>query len=287
MKLPLVSICLPTFNGEEYIREALESINSQTYKNIEVIISDDSSTDSTLKICHEFKETSPFPVHIYNHIPTGIGNNWNNCIDKANGKWIKLLFQDDIMEAECIEKMLNTAIKHNLECIVCKRKIIDNESLEIKSGEWYNNFQDLQKPAGIPIHSFFILSRKNIKNYSFSRYYFDNIVGEPCTSLFSKNLYRKIGPYNNKFKQILDYEYWLRVLRHFDIGIMPEKLIQFRVHEMQTSNVNNKNGISENQFIKDILFKYLFFYMNRKARGYLLMHKYPLYKRLFNLINKK
>lgn len=268
MEKPLISICIPTYNGEQYLEESLNSILLQTYKNIEVIISDDSSTDNTLKICHEFKENSPFPVHIYNHIPSGIGSNWNNCIDKASGKWIKLLFQDDIMETKSIEKMLNAALKHNLECIVCKRKIIDNKSKEIKSGEWYENFNDLQKPAGIPIDHFFILSKKNIKNYSFSRYHFYNIIGESCTSLFSKNLYRRVGPYNNKLKQILDYKYWIRVLKHFDIGIMPERLIQFRVHEAQTSNVNNKNGICENQFIKDILFKYLFFYMNRKAKGY-------------------
>lgn len=283
MESPLVSICLPTYNGERYLEESLNSILLQTYKNFEVIISDDSSKDNTVQICNKFKEQAPFPVYIYSHKPQGIGANWNHCIEKANGTWIKLLFQDDIMEPDCIEKMLSSALKYHLDCIICKRKIIDSYSNKITSGDWYDNYYDLQKPAGIPTNLFFILSKKNINKFIYARYSIDNIIGEPCTSLFSIKLFRKTGPYNNKLAQLLDYEYWIRVLKHFEIGIMPEKLISFRVHEMQTSNINSKKGISENNLLKNILFKNLFFYIDKKGRGDLLKHKYPLYKKLFNL----
>jgi glycosyltransferase involved in cell wall biosynthesis len=87
----LVSICIPTYNGKKYLNEALESVKSQVYKNIEVIISDDNSTDSTLEICNKFKHEVDFPVYIYSHKPSGIGANWNYIIEKANGDFIKFL----------------------------------------------------------------------------------------------------------------------------------------------------------------------------------------------------
>ena len=84
----LISICIPTYNGENYILEALNSIKNQSYKNIEVIISDDNSNDKTLQICEKFKSEVDFPVYIYNHLPNGIGSNWNNCILKSKGDYI-------------------------------------------------------------------------------------------------------------------------------------------------------------------------------------------------------
>jgi glycosyltransferase involved in cell wall biosynthesis len=92
----LISICIPTYNGENYILEALNSIKNQSYKNIEVIISDDNSNDKTLEICEKFKSEVDFPVYIYNHLPNGIGSNWNNCILKSKGDYIQFLFQDDL-----------------------------------------------------------------------------------------------------------------------------------------------------------------------------------------------
>ena len=90
-KKGLVSVCIPTYNGAPFLQEALDSVSQQTYRNIEVIISDDASNDKTLEIIQDFKAKASFPVSIYHHEPKGIGANWNNCIRKANGKFIKFL----------------------------------------------------------------------------------------------------------------------------------------------------------------------------------------------------
>lgn len=110
--MSLISICIPTFNGEKYLQEALDSVKSQTYQNIEVIISDDNSNDITLQICQNFKEKVSFPVYIYEHDPSGIGN---NCIFYAYGEYIKFLFQDDILETNCLEIQLEALIPHQLK----------------------------------------------------------------------------------------------------------------------------------------------------------------------------
>ena len=103
---PLVSICLPTYNGETFLNEALDSIKSQTYPNLEVIVSDDASSDGTLRIIEEFKATVAFPVQVFNHEPQGIGANWNHCMKHAKGIYIKFLFQDDVLYPECVTEMV-------------------------------------------------------------------------------------------------------------------------------------------------------------------------------------
>nr|WP_314493673.1 glycosyltransferase [uncultured Chryseobacterium sp.] len=280
---PLVSICIPTFNGEKYLLEALDSVSSQTYKNIEVIISDDHSKDDTIKICKLFKDQAPFPVHIYQHTPGGIGSNWNHSIEKTNGEYIKLLFQDDILENNCIEVMIRNLLKHNLQIVVCKRSIVNEDSEPLNAGNWFNKYSDLQKLANIDVNPFYVLSKKDLKKLNFEIYSRENIIGEPCVSLFTKSLFKKVGKFDSNLKQALDYEYWLRVLAKFDIGIIEEKLVRFRFHKDQTTNINSENKVSEGFAIDKILYGKLLFYIDRKYSKYYIKNKYPLILKILSL----
>lgn len=279
----LISICIPTYNGEKYLLEALESVKSQTYKNIEVIISDDQSTDTTLEICKAFKSEVDFPVFIHSHIPNGIGANWNHSIEKANGDYIKILFQDDILDPTCIETMIMYLEKNQLDIVISKRKIIDAASQIISTGNWYEKYGDLQNLAKIEIKDFFILKKKMLRQLDYSIYSSENIIGEPCVSLFTKKLYQKTGAFNTKLKQILDYEYWLRVLTNYDIGIIAEKLVSFRYHENQTSTSNYNDNINEAPLIRELLFNKFLFYIDRENAKYYIKQKYPLLKKLISL----
>lgn len=279
----LISICIPTYNGEKYLLEALESVKSQTYKNIEVIISDDQSTDTTLEICKAFKSEVDFPVFIHSHIPNGIGANWNHSIEKANGDYIKILFQDDILDPTCIETMMMYLEKNQLDIVISKRKIIDAASQIISTGNWYEKYGDLQNLAKIEIKDFFILKKKMLRQLDYSIYSSENIIGEPCVSLFTKKLYQKTGAFNTKLKQILDYEYWLRVLTNYDIGIIAEKLVSFRYHENQTSTSNYNDNINEAPLIRELLFNKFLFYIDRENAKYYIKQKYPLLKKLISL----
>ena len=279
----LVSICIPTYNGEKYLQEALNSAKAQTYKNIEVIISDDQSIDKTVDICENFKNSVNFPVHIYSHIPSGIGANWNNSIERSSGNYIKMMFQDDIMEPKCISEMMKYITSKNVEIVVCKRSIIDNYSNLIKDGNWHKNFHDLHIPAGISVNEFYLLKKSNLKELNFNRYSVDNIIGEPCASLFSRKLFQKVGQFNTEVKQILDYEYWIRVLKKYDIGIIEEKLIKFRVHDEQTSNLNSNDNVNESKIIYNMLFQNLLFSIDRKEAISYIKRKHPLINFLYKV----
>lgn len=116
MTEPLVSVCIITYNSSKYIYEALESVKNQTYQNIELIISDDCSTDDTVEICRLWlsENSSRFfeSQLITSSINTGISANCNRAILKAQAEWVKLFAGDDRLLPICIEANVDYYKKH-------------------------------------------------------------------------------------------------------------------------------------------------------------------------------
>lgn len=108
---PLVSIVVITYNSSKFVRETLESAKDQTYKNIELVISDDFSTDNTIDICKAWieknKERFVRTAIISSKKNTGIPANCNRGWLASNGEWIKLIAGDDALMPNCIELNLN------------------------------------------------------------------------------------------------------------------------------------------------------------------------------------
>lgn len=101
-----VSILIPVFNREKYIAECIESALSQTYKNIEIIIFDNKSTDTTWEICKKYQERDSRIKIFQNDVNCGPVLNWMKCVNEASGEFSKILFSDDMLEKNCIEKMI-------------------------------------------------------------------------------------------------------------------------------------------------------------------------------------
>lgn len=254
---PLVSICLPIHNGEKFLQEALNSIALQTYSRIELIISDDASWDASLAIINEFKKTINFPVLIYHHEPSGIGANWNYTIEKANGEFIKFLFQDDVLEPTCIEKMVKIFEKNpNLGLVASKREFIIQESFKSNElDDWILKFSDLQKniPSGAN-DDYFHINKELFK----TDYFFKsplNLIGEPSVVMFRKNITEEVGWFSTNLKQVLDYEYWFRILKTKDIIIIKESLVKFRLHSAQETNKNRSRKIDDYHLMRKMLYE--------------------------------
>ncbi|SKB70592.1 Glycosyltransferase involved in cell wall bisynthesis [Parapedobacter luteus] len=262
---PLVSVCIPVYNGAKFVQEALDSLTSQTYRNLEVIISDDCSEDNTIQICEKFQEKTGFPTFIYRHKPEGIGANWNHCIEKANGSYIKFLFQDDILEPACIEKMLATfSVYPEVGLVACKRIFIIDSLYEgtPKIKKWLDDYGNLQKSLPTQPHNGIYLLDRSVFKY---RTFFDkpfNKIGEPTAVMFRRELFDELGPFNTALKQMLDYEYWYRILKEHPIAVLDEALIKFRLHEDQTTARNKTNKISERMSYIRFIEKELFFYLS-------------------------
>lgn len=260
----LVSVCIPTYNGASFIEAAFNSAIKQTYLNIEIIISDDNSSDETLDIINRLKNETTIPVYIFNHHPSGIGSNWNYCILKANGKFIKFLFQDDVLEPSCIEEMLSVFYQNKNTGLVASKRtfIIDADKNKNYVKMWLDTFGDLQQGIPYSNNNCQVLSKEFFKNDSFLKTPI-NKVGEPSTFLFKKSLIKKIGWFRTDLVQILDYEFCIRVMKKKNIYIINKPLVKFRLHAKQATEANKTN---ETDKFKRIIFNKCFFLINNRLR---------------------
>ena len=104
---PKVSIGLPVFNGEEYLREAVESVLAQSFADFELLISDNASTDATPEICREFADADRRVRYLRNESNLGASRNWNKVFEMATGKYFKWLAHDDILGRDLLAKTVH------------------------------------------------------------------------------------------------------------------------------------------------------------------------------------
>jgi glycosyltransferase involved in cell wall biosynthesis len=285
---PLVSICIPTFNGGKFITEAMQSAIYQTYTNLEIIVSDDASNDETLKKIEGFKEKTNIPIYIYNHEPNGIGANWNHCIKKANGKYIKFLFQDDILKPSCIEDMVKVLETNKSIALVASKRafIVEASYLNDETKKWIKGYGNLQEALHLPLNNGMrILDKKLFKSSQFLKSPL-NKVGEPPVTLFRKELVNKIGYYREDLKQILDYEFYYRILKKCKIAILEKELVKFRLHQQQATNVNKGNDTLDYDKYDELIYKEYFWYLNYKKKIEFFKRYHPAFK-MFLKIKRK
>lgn len=116
MTAPRVSVIVPVFNVEKYLRECLDSILAQTLPDLEIICGDGGSTDGSLEVIQEYAEKDPRVSYITKK-RSGYGQSVNECIDRAKGEYIGIVESDDAVEADMFETLYNLAKKHDLDWI--------------------------------------------------------------------------------------------------------------------------------------------------------------------------
>src|SRR3954453_22702927 len=128
MKQPFVSIIILTYNSAKFVIETLQSAEKQTYRNIELIISDDGSKAKTIEICNEWmlKNQDRFlRIELLTvQLNTGIPANCNRGVKAAQGEWVKIIAGDDILHPKCIELNNNFIIYNNLNSIIVVSNMI-------------------------------------------------------------------------------------------------------------------------------------------------------------------
>jgi len=102
---PLVTICVPVFNGERTIAGTINSILNQTYKNIEIIVVDNCSEDSTVKIVKEFSDIRIHLILSDNHLPCAEAN-WNRCFQYGQGEFLAIFHADDVYLPHMISRQV-------------------------------------------------------------------------------------------------------------------------------------------------------------------------------------
>ena len=125
----LISIVVPAYNAEKYIETCINSIRNQSYKNIEIIIVNDGSNDSTLNIITKLKEEDS-RITVISTENKGVSHARNTGMQVANGKWISFVDSDDWLEESFCEKLINKAKELNADYIGCGYNKITNDNIQ-------------------------------------------------------------------------------------------------------------------------------------------------------------
>lgn len=228
---PLVSICLPTYNNGNFIKETIYSLINQTYKNIDIIVCDNASEDNTMNIVNTISDKRI--RYVRGETRVSAPANFNRAIKLSKADYLTIYHSDDVYEPEIVEKELNFITSHNLGAVFTLDQIIDENGRVISKG------------IDIPKR----LRNKSIFNY---RELLDAILYEYCsfivcpTFMCNKRIFEKTGYFDessNMQGSASDTDMWIRIARYFNIGIISERLIKRRVSRFQGTSAYNSSRV--------------------------------------------
>jgi glycosyltransferase involved in cell wall biosynthesis len=225
-QLPYISICIPVYNGEKFIRETIQSVLHQNFKNFELIILDNASIDRTAEIIREFNDSR---IKFFsNNVTISAHQNWSKVVSLASAPWTKLLCADDLLVPEALDQTCELINEFSdLEVFVGTRNVIDEYGREVRSPKPYRKH--------IARINQFELTDAIIKCGS-------NPIGESCCVVWKSELTRKVGPFSEQWEYFIDIDYWLRLAAFSDIGFSPAHVASFRVSsESWTANIGLKS----------------------------------------------
>ena len=235
MYKPLVSIIMPVYNGEAYINTAISSIITQSYKNIELIVIDGSSTDNTLKILEQYNEHISYLV---SEKDSGMYSAINKGLSKANGDILCWLNSDDYYFPLAIENVVETFNAFDDIEWLTGRKVVINHNDQI-----------------IKIGCFKSFNSAFIKKGFYRGDAFGFITQE--TTFWKRSLLDKAGYLREDLRVASDFELWTRFAEHTKLYSLNTILAAFRSHEGQlSSDIQRYND--ECDSIKSIKYKRIF-----------------------------
>lgn len=117
-KYPLISVIVPVYNVDQYLHRSIDSILSQTYTDIEILLVDDGSTDRSGKICDGYANKDP-RVRVFHKINEGVSSARNVGLDNAKGQWITFVDADDWIDKNMYQKLYNTAVSTQADIVLC------------------------------------------------------------------------------------------------------------------------------------------------------------------------
>jgi glycosyltransferase involved in cell wall biosynthesis len=241
----LVSVIITTFNSSLFVVETLESVFKQTWKAIELIITDDCSNDDTIQVCQKWiKEKGQRFIHIEiltTEQNTGVSANANRGLKASKGVWIKFLGADDTLNPDCLEDNMlwidsHPEIKVLFSCIkVYKDTFEPLNELETFPGDPYNH-------KSILVEGLSASSQYRILLLS------DRIHFSPSVFLHRQTLI-DIGGFDERFRLLEDYPLWLNLTRNGHLLCFMDKVsVNYRRHSKAINNTGIGNLINPNYF---------------------------------------
>jgi glycosyltransferase involved in cell wall biosynthesis len=224
---PLISVIIPTYNRAAFIKRSVNSVVKQSYKNIEIIVVDDGSTDNTENLIKNVRDKRiKYIKHTENK---GVSHARNTGIKIARGEYISFLDSDDEIYPKKIETQYKKlhVLPNTYGLIYCGHRIFinsTNEYVEDFLGQKYDNIKEiLLKRCLFAVHA----------------------------PLIRKMCFEKCGLFDESLVECEDWDMWIRLSQHYKFTVIPDALVKFYIHEGQKStHLKNKIEARENILLK-------------------------------------
>jgi glycosyltransferase involved in cell wall biosynthesis len=263
--MPKVSVILTSYNHAEFIKDAIESVLNQTFIDYELIIWDDSSSDNSWEIIKSYKDPR---IKAFRNEQNMIGKYINKALEVASGKYIAVHHSDDVWETEKLKKQvafLDANPKYG--AVFTLAEIIDHKGARLTdNGNFFCT----------------IFNQENRSRYRWLNYFFYNYncLCHPSV-LIRKECYKTVGYYDKRYAQLPDLDLWIRLCMRYDIHILQEKLVKYRVLKDE-ANASGRRPESHRRTKYEFI-KILRNYLNIRSKDEIL----KIFPEVVSIVNEK
>lgn len=249
MKYPLVSICIPTHNRLSFFKKALKSARQQTYNNIEIVISDNSDDNKTQQYITTLKDSRIRYYRIEPNFDPFL--NVSQLVELAHGVYIKYVMDDDLLQPNCVDRMVKIFGKYSkVGVVMAPLNIIDKKGKNIQPTFYFvKKMKYLYKYANTDLY----VNKEKIMNDFLTKIY-------PCCVptgvMFRKSLFNTVKGFDKQFRYIGDVDLCMNFATKMDFYYINEFLSSWRFSQLsETVSIVHKKGIESDIFYR-LLDKY-------------------------------
>lgn len=242
MKNPLISVIMPVYNGERYLRQAVESVLSQSFSDFEFIIVNDGSTDSTQTLIETYQRADQ-RIRVIKQRNRGVSAARNHAIKLAQGKYIAMQDADDASLPTRLEEQYSFLERNSNVGVVGSNYYVINNA-----GERIFTTSVFTKPSDLKL-----------------ALVFSNQFGQG--TIMARAGLLKANGYNQRYRYAEDYDLWLRLSTEVDLANMKRPLYEWRQHEESVSEANSEKMQDSFVFLRDKAFDYYLNHRQDYSRG--------------------
>jgi glycosyltransferase involved in cell wall biosynthesis len=227
---PLISVVIACYQHENFVVEAIKSVLDQSFQDFEIIITDDGSSDNSVQKIKTIKDKR---INLFEFKENqGACAAMNNCIMNASGEYIAVINSDDVWLPDKLEKQMQIFMQDpSIHAVFSDAYFLKEDLSEFSTNKqpyFFSIFKQSNRSQGEWLRKFFFEK---------------NCLCHPSI-LIKKSCYDVLGLYDNRYRQLPDFDMWIRFCKKYSLHVLPDKLVKFRV---LSSNKNTSSPTISNQ----------------------------------------
>lgn len=222
LPIPSVSVCVPVRNGGRFLGETVRSVLDQTYRDFELVVLDNASTDDTAAVARSFADPRVRVERATS--PLSLPDNWNRAVQLTRAPLVKLVCADDLLHPRCLELQVGPMeADPGLAVVAARRHMIDEYSRVIVPRRGLSGLVGVR--TGVEV------ARRVVRLGT-------NPIGEGANVMFRREDFAAAGGFRTERQHIMDLDMWMRLLQYGEFLGLPEPLAAFRIRSGSTSGGN-------------------------------------------------